>query len=160
MRRLALGICLSLLLNCTGPVLAQKSIDKNQINKRISDLRERLKEYQQSMQTRKPVVEEAQLEKISDEFEARDDVAVTVLYRDPVLSQTSPSGTDMEILEEAHLEEIKNKDDYESDTNFERLEELQRREQLYEKLRAKVRNATRSSQAQAKDINRLVALIK
>lgn len=158
MRRIALGVCLSMLLAASGNAYAQKVIDKDQINERINELRNRLKEYQTQLQS-KPESAGFKLEKISEELESREDVAVTVLFRDPELSQVSPSQGAADALEEVRLDEAENKNSS-PESGLKRLEELQKRKELFARLREKVRTATRGSKSRAENINNLIAQIR
>ncbi len=158
MRRIALGVCLSMLLAASGNLYAQKVIDKDQINERIKELRNRLKEYQTQLQS-KPESVDLRLEKISEELESRDNVAVTVLFRDPELSQVRPSHGAADALEEVRLDEEQKKSATPAN-GLQRLEELQKRKELFARLREKVKTATRGTKTRAESINSLIAQIR
>jgi uncharacterized phage infection (PIP) family protein YhgE len=139
-------------------VSAQKIIDRNQINDRIRDLRDRLKQYHSSIR-KGPETVELKLEKISEELENREDVAVTVLFHDPEVSGSRDSVVE-KAIEENSPEVAPDETADESADYSKRLEELLKRRELYGKLRAKVELATRSSQKNARNINNLLAQIE
>jgi YesN/AraC family two-component response regulator len=147
-----------MLLAASGNLYAQKVIDKDQINERIRELRNRLKEYQTQLRS-KPESADLQLEKISEELESREDVAVTVLFRDPELSQVGPSDNAAAALEEVRLDEEQNKGASPAN-GLKRLEELQKRQELFARLREKVKTATSGSKSRAESINSLIAQIR
>ncbi|GAB4275804.1 MAG: hypothetical protein Kow0029_17190 [Candidatus Rifleibacteriota bacterium] len=156
MRRFALGFCIfSIIFLNSGGAFAQKIIDKNQINERIKALRCRLKEYQASF---KKVAEKPEeiFEKISEDLENREDVAVTVLYRDP----ESPA-EEYDLNNDANVRGNFHKETDQAslgatEENM-RLEELEKRKQLYDSLREKVFQATKRTRNNAQDINNALA---
>lgn len=154
MRQFVLGFSIfSMLFLFAGEASAQKIIDKNQINERIRALRSRLKEYQTIVQ-KAPETVELKLEQISEELENRDDVAVTVLFHDPENNAKNSNSNPNLIEKSDHELEIHSHD------QSERLEELQRRKDLFNRLREKVQQATRSSRRSAKRINHLIASVQ
>lgn len=158
MRRSILGFCLfSFVLASSSGVFAQKTIDKSQINDRIKQLRNRLKEYQSTIK-KAPETVEIKLEKISEELESREDVAVTVLFHDPEASslQEDLKENSFENTEEAIEDEVQVDV---ANVQAQRLEEMKRRQQLFDSLRAKVQQATRRSRENAREIHSLVAQI-
>lgn len=163
MRRSYLGFCLlSFVVLGSSGAFAQKIIDKDQINDRIKELRARLKSYQNSIRNERETIE-LKFEKISEELESREDVAVTVLFHD------SDSAVGPQNFDEADVSEMVNesshalKDEIEylsiDEMQAKRLEESKKRQQLFDSLRAKVQKATRRSRKRAVEINSMVAQI-
>lgn len=162
MRRSILGLSLfSLVFLGSQGVFAQKVIDKDQINERIKELRNRLKQYQTSVRVASEK-EEIKLERISEELETRQDVAVTVLFHDGEVKEDQES---VEKLSSEHLfeDDVNVKPEPISvmveNTQFQRLDEMKKRQELFDSLRAKVQQATRRSHESARMINGLVAQI-
>lgn len=159
MRRSILGFCLlSLFLSLNSGAFAQKIIDKDQINARIKELRNRLKEYHSNIQ-KAPETTELKLEKISEELENREDVAVTVLFHDPEAGSREETAVSAPQIEEQSVEIVDEINVATSNAQAGRLEEMNRRQALFDSLRAKVQQATRRSRANAREINSLVAQI-
>ncbi len=159
MRRSILGFCLmSLFLACNSGAYAQKIIDKDQINARIKELRNRLKEYHSNIQ-KAPETAEIKLEKISEELENREDVALTVLFHDPESGLREENAASSVVVEDQSVEIVDEISVTMSNAQAGRLEEMNRRQALFDSLRAKVQQATRRSRANAREINSLVAQI-
>ncbi|MGM0600576.1 MAG: hypothetical protein ACQETH_12265 [Candidatus Rifleibacteriota bacterium] len=177
MRRLVFGFGIFLLLlSPANDCQAQKMIDKAQINQRIHNLRNRLKDYHTRFQT--PQQKKAEkLKKISEELEKREDVAVTVLFTDPEAGKSnacfepevnSDNGSAETVAQfagagnaETARTATKSITDNESLTEEQksRLLEIEKRKKLFARLREKVQQATRGSKKSAKDIRSLVASI-
>ncbi len=162
---------LSFVLMSNPGVFAQKVVDHDQINNRIKELRNRLKEYQTGKASKTQVKPdekpEEKPEEIIEELENRKDVAVTVLFHD------SENATDARINETIDLNdhlsemeaplsaisELKTISDEKEILSHDkqRLDEMKKRQELFDRLRHKVQQATRRSRRSALEINRLVA---
>ncbi|MEW6712189.1 MAG: hypothetical protein AB1403_20380 [Candidatus Riflebacteria bacterium] len=170
MRRSFLGLfLLSFVLMSNPGVFAQKVIDRDQINNRIKELRNRLKDYQTGKTTNTQAKPEEKPEEISEELEKRKDVAVTVLFHDSEnagddkISETIDLNDHLSEMEAplsaiSELETISDEKEALTPEKL-RLDEMKKRQELFESLRNKVQQATRRSRRSALEINRLVAQV-
>ncbi|MFZ5950492.1 MAG: hypothetical protein ACOYXC_07290 [Candidatus Rifleibacteriota bacterium] len=169
MRRSFLGFfLLSFVLMSNPGIFAQKVIDRDQINNRIKELRNRLKEYQTGKISNAQAKPEEKPEEISEELENRKDVAVTVLFHDSENAGDAPINETIDLNDhlsnmEASLSEISELKTISEEKVLtpekQRLNEMKKRQELFESLRNKVQQATRRSRRSALEINRLVAQV-
>ena len=169
MRSLGIGFVLAgLILASASDADAQRAFSSRELNERINALRSRLQNYHLERvcaEPENPVLVnenetvEIKFEKLVEEFEARDDVAVTVLFHDPDFAGNTAKSNPPAVAKPKKQPVVT----AQAPTNPDAAQQLElersQRQEKYNELRRRVQMATRRTREGAQQINSMVAQI-